>query len=277
MGRAGLARVAVSAPFRAVRARVGLVAAGAVAVTSRRGGVYLLVTRGALGYARPGVRLVTASARRVSRHDLRVLLLVATVAAREQRFGTMRQAAMAAGAGLVPGIGCDLLHARGVTVATGHAAGRLDPEVVRPVAPDAGDAAVCRVVTARDLMASAAALVVGLWVSAARVRIVAANTAAVEPWMVRVHAAVATLAGLSGSALNGVRGMAAVATLVCGDARAAEHGLVLMARATVHGLRRLEGVRLMATETLAMSTSKKRALWNLGLVLRVTVDAGGPR
>lgn len=178
------------------------------------------------------------------RHAL--LLGVTAFATRSQRFGSMRQPAVAIVTGLVPRIMSNLRNALRVAVSAHLGLAELDGEVVSLVALGARRPGVASVIATRELV-TAAASARNTGMRGARVRVVAVGAASADALgVVGVHAGMAASAGLLGAVLHAMRGVTARALVVRRHASAAEHRLVFVAAATISERLPSCGMRTMA-------------------------------
>jgi hypothetical protein len=107
---------------------------------------------GAGGCLRSGMRFVTALATRVTGFDQAGLALVAAIASDFVGLRTVRQPAVATGAGLVPLVRGDLLDARLVTAGTGRHVAERELEFVRLVTTSASGSSMRAMIGRSELV-----------------------------------------------------------------------------------------------------------------------------
>ena len=218
---------------------------------------------------------MTVGANRMTGNHLRALGGVAGVAAGLQRRRSVRQASVAALAGLVARVGADQLDRPGVAARASAMFRQREHERVRLVAARARNTAVKIMIGRRLLMAAAASLGL-IGALARRMRIVAADTRAHHALfgVVGVHVLVAVLAGLLGRVFYVVRRMAARTLVVRAHGAPAENVEVGVTRAAGHSRLFLEIMWPVTTHTFAMPVLKQRRAGDDRLLFGVTRRAG---
>ena len=185
----------------------------------------------------------------------------------------MRQPVMAPGTRLVSLVERDLLDARRVARLTRRHVAQRELELVRLVAAGAGGRTVRAVIRLGELVTRSASADLNGLGHLGRVRIMAAHALAGLCRVVGVHGLVARRAGRRRRRTHVVRRVTVGATVVCGDAAAADHVHLRVAVATRHGCLFLERVRLVTAGACRVPARKQGRCRNDGLLFRVTRDA----
>lgn len=246
------------------------------------GGAGLLLGGVAVAAARQDVtvvRLVAMGAGAMSLAGGLVHLGVALRAVHAEALGMVRQAGVAALAGLVPAGGQRQPHLAGVASAACRLVRQRQHEVMRMMALLALDALVERFVRRRHLMACAALSDLRRRVRGRRVRIVAADAGARDAVLrvIRVDALVTSCAGPIRRSSDVVRHVAAGALPVGRDPSRSQDAFPLVARPALDRVGLREVVRAVAAHALAVPALEESRLGDDGLVSRMALGTGAER